>query len=207
MNEAKPDVQRRRAQILAVARDVFAEKGLHEATMSDVVAASGMSKGGLYWHFRTKDDITAGILDGFFDQALAGLRASVDSEAAAGERLREFARGAAADMRAMGNTRDLTLELFALAARRPDVRALVADYYRRYREVLAELIRQGQDRGEFTAVDASATAMTFIAQFEGSGLVWSIDPDGVALETQLEHAVELLLTSLQATTDDDRQQP
>ncbi|MBW2372794.1 MAG: helix-turn-helix transcriptional regulator, partial [Deltaproteobacteria bacterium] len=52
----------RRAQILEAALRCFSEKGYHEATMDDLAREAGLSKGSLYWHFKSKAQVFAGLL-------------------------------------------------------------------------------------------------------------------------------------------------
>ncbi|MDX1599965.1 MAG: helix-turn-helix domain-containing protein, partial [Anaerolineales bacterium] len=56
---SKPD---RVDQILDAALRLFAREGFHAASMDDLVAESGLSKGSLYWYFESKDDIVFGVL-------------------------------------------------------------------------------------------------------------------------------------------------
>ena len=44
----------RRAEILRVAEDLFYEKGYESTTLSDILHALGLSKGGFYHHFESK---------------------------------------------------------------------------------------------------------------------------------------------------------
>jgi AcrR family transcriptional regulator len=55
----KLDRDTRREAILDVARDVFLEEGLAAASMSNIAARLGGSKGTLYNYFRSKDDLFA----------------------------------------------------------------------------------------------------------------------------------------------------
>ncbi len=68
-----------RGRILEVARHLFNTKGFGATTMSDLVHATGMQKGGLYFHFPEKDAIARAALEGaaeefkrFLSEALAG---------------------------------------------------------------------------------------------------------------------------------------
>lgn len=53
----------RRTQILDAATKVFAEKGLHRATIKDVARAAGVADGTIYNYFANKDALLIGILD------------------------------------------------------------------------------------------------------------------------------------------------
>jgi AcrR family transcriptional regulator len=53
---------RTRVAALEGARRVLAEHGLRKATMGDVAVRGGLAKATLYNHFRTKDDLVAGLV-------------------------------------------------------------------------------------------------------------------------------------------------
>lgn len=44
-------------KILDVSLKLFGEKGYEKTTIQDIVDALGMSKGAIYHHFKSKDDI------------------------------------------------------------------------------------------------------------------------------------------------------
>jgi AcrR family transcriptional regulator len=62
----------RRAELLAIAAALFAERGLRATTVRDIADASGILSGSLYHHFDSKesmvDEILRGFLDGLFDR-------------------------------------------------------------------------------------------------------------------------------------------
>lgn len=53
---------RTRTAALDGARRVLAEHGVRKATMGDVAVRGGLAKATLYNHFRTKDDLVAGLV-------------------------------------------------------------------------------------------------------------------------------------------------
>lgn len=55
--------EQRIPEILAAALQVFSEKGFAAARMDDIARVAGMSKGGLYTHFASKEDIFHALLD------------------------------------------------------------------------------------------------------------------------------------------------
>ncbi|MEU3855675.1 ScbR family autoregulator-binding transcription factor [Streptomyces sp. NPDC029554] len=54
---------RTRRTILEAAAAVFDERGYTAATIGEVLDRAGVSKGALYFHFRTKEEIAAGVLE------------------------------------------------------------------------------------------------------------------------------------------------
>jgi AcrR family transcriptional regulator len=196
MSPRKIDSDTRREQILKAATAVFARKGFDGASMDDIVKASGLSKGGLYWHFDSKDDLIAAILAQFFDREMAGLQSLVALDLPASERLRLLGQTIAADLAGVEELASLSLEFYALAARRAEMRHFLRDYFQQYRALLAILLQEGVDAGEFVAMEADTAATTLIAQFEGIVLLWSVDPERVDLAQQSQTAVQLLLQGL-----------
>lgn len=54
----------RRAQILDVAKQVFAARGYHDANVSDICAAAGIGRGTLYQYFENKRDVLLEVVRG-----------------------------------------------------------------------------------------------------------------------------------------------
>ena len=50
-------------EIMKVTKELILKKGYAQVTMNDVTQASGMSVGGLYYHYRTVGDIVEEILN------------------------------------------------------------------------------------------------------------------------------------------------
>ena len=51
-----------RGRIIEAAFEVFAERGLHAATLSEIANRAGMTLSGLHWHFKNKADIFSALL-------------------------------------------------------------------------------------------------------------------------------------------------
>jgi AcrR family transcriptional regulator len=64
----------RRAQILAVAAQLFAQRGFHGVSIADLGAAVGVSGPAIYRHFPGKEALLAELLVGISEHLLAGGR-------------------------------------------------------------------------------------------------------------------------------------
>ena len=53
----------RRASIIAAARDLFAQKGLHGVSVDEIAAAVGVSPAVLYRHFDSKQDLYTAVIE------------------------------------------------------------------------------------------------------------------------------------------------
>ena len=185
--------------ILNTALAVFAEKGFAKASMNDIVRASGLSKGGVYWHFKSKDDLIAAIFDQFFLEQLALLDVMLAGDGTAVAKLTQLATMTGQSVAAMASQFPTPLEFYALASREAGLATTLQTHFQSYETKIITLVDQGIAHREFRSVDSQATAKTIIALFEGVLLIWAIAPEMMNLETQVETAVQLLLQGLQAT--------
>jgi AcrR family transcriptional regulator len=58
----------RRAELLALAASLFAERGYVSTTVRDIADAAGILSGSLYHHFDSKESMAEEILTGFLDE-------------------------------------------------------------------------------------------------------------------------------------------
>ncbi|WP_051559796.1 TetR/AcrR family transcriptional regulator [Marinobacterium jannaschii] len=71
---SKGNAELTRLHILQAATDIIAEKGLAALTAGSLISRAGISKGGLYHHFRQMDEVVLAALDQLVDEYLAGLQ-------------------------------------------------------------------------------------------------------------------------------------
>ncbi|AUI57666.1 TetR/AcrR family transcriptional regulator [Amycolatopsis sp. BJA-103] len=69
----------RRAELLALAAKLFAERGYVSTTVRDIADAAGILSGSLYHHFDSKESMADEILTGFLDE-LFGAYAEIVAE-------------------------------------------------------------------------------------------------------------------------------
>ena len=61
-------------KILDAAAALFAEKGYQSTTLQDIIDATGLSKGAVYHHFRSKEEIARKVGDRMGDEMWEPLR-------------------------------------------------------------------------------------------------------------------------------------
>ena len=82
----------RQAKVIAAAAREFALRGFHATTMQDLVAASGLTAGGLYHYIGSKDELLVLICDQLMEPLLAETREIVATDWPAELQLREIVR-------------------------------------------------------------------------------------------------------------------
>src|SRR5271166_78157 len=83
----------RRADVVQLAGELFAQKGYRATTVREIADAAGILSGSLYHHFDSKESIGDEILAGFMNEILADYRAAVASGGDPRSVLEQIVRG------------------------------------------------------------------------------------------------------------------
>ena len=140
----------RRQQILTVARDVFARRGYHQATIDDIVAEAGVARGTFYLYFEDKRAIFENLIDRFAQLlTMAIVRIDpADEGRSVAEQVRENIR------RIIGTClieRSMTKILFTDAIGvDPTFDRKIQSFYDAVMQLLTESLKEGQALGIVT---------------------------------------------------------
>ena len=194
----KPDVsEERKNQIIVAAIDVFARRGIHKTRMDDIVTETGLSKGALYWYFKSKDDIIVTIADMLFGHELDKLEKLDCDGLSAHDCLLKFLDIFIQDLLPMLKLRPVVFEFYALAFRNQSVRKSMQRFLQRFVSIVEPVVQRGMEGGEFTPGDAQQAALAIGAAFEGTLLLWAYAPEMFPVEEQLRASMELTLKGLE----------
>jgi len=167
-----------RSLLLDAAEDVFAEKGFTAATLDDIAYAAGYTKGAIYKHFATKEELFLAVSDRYWRRyfdTFAEVMATADQvgpreldEIAV--RWRELSRDRGAEHAALGH--EFTLYLL----RNPEARERVAAKRAEVVDALAAFIVKGLDRlGGKLTIPARTFAQVLIATSDAIVLASELD--------------------------------
>jgi len=176
--------QVRRDQILEAARELFTINGFHDTSMDDIIAAAGMSSGGVYGYFVGKHAIIAAIAQ----QVVGGITATVNDVLKTepvppiAEVLRRLI--VQIDILADGPGR-LALQVWGEAQRDPAIAALAAAEGANVRAAVLELVRRAHADGQLSQhTDLEALAQVVFALIPGylmqKRIIGDVDPERYA---------------------------
>jgi AcrR family transcriptional regulator len=154
----------RRPELLASAAAVIRRRGLENARVTDIADEAGTSAPSVLYWFASKAELLKEALtsaeEGFYED-LADELAGIDS---ARERMVRIVDSAAGE----GDyDAALWMELWARALRDPDLAATRAELDGRWRHTIADVVRYGQERGEFGSADADEVAVLLASLLDG----------------------------------------
>lgn len=171
----------RRADLMAAARRIFAERGYHETTVEDVTRAAGVAKGTFYLYFQEKREIFLAVIRELLDQVKAiGVEAG---ELGPGEHPLAFMRRAETAAERLMEIFQDNKALARLAYREsmgmdPALDHMIRTFYREVAEIEATNIRRAQQAGLIRRdADPLLTAYAHIGMAERVLLTFLEEPD------------------------------
>jgi AcrR family transcriptional regulator len=179
----------RRPAILKAAAEVIAERGVIGTRIADVAERAGTSAPGVLYWFTTKDELLTEALsfsDDCFYAELSGRLAELDSARARLARLVEL-WPSEGDQETV-----LWMELWVRALRDPAVNATRAALDARWRAAIADVVREGQETGEFGEGDPEAFALTLGALMDGFAIQLALRDPAVTPARVREHCMALV---------------
>ena len=161
----------KRQELLTSAMACFAEKGYQSATIDDIVAHSGMSKGAVYNYFSSKEEIYLTLLDQTTQKSFKALRNEIGKKSSAKEKLGNIF-DTYSDIchtdQSWQNRQRVQIEFYMHASRNEELNERMRDRGRTFRNLLVEIIDEGKRTGEFKEeIDSYMAAETFWSFTDG----------------------------------------
>jgi AcrR family transcriptional regulator len=168
--------------ILRQATRLFVEKGYHGTSIDDITRAAGLTKGALYWHFKSKENLLKRVIEEYENRFLDGLiRAVGEVKGGALDKFEKFVRYNAA----FGYyNRDLCVSFTTLSAElvgtRHRIESEIRRIYGRYQKFLTKVIAQGKKEKVFkNEINPTLTALLIMGIHDGMLLQWSMNRDKI----------------------------
>jgi AcrR family transcriptional regulator len=173
--------QQTRDYLLEAAARVFAERGFHGASLDEVAAAAGFTKGAVYSNFKNKEDLFLALLEANQQREMDALHATIDASDVPPEaRLSDFAHLIGNQSTELGENWTILYQEFSLyAMRNAAAREKLARFEAVTIEKVAELIEDEQARQGLTVEQTSHLARIIVALMNGIGIMRALNPDAV----------------------------
>ena len=188
--------------ILEAAVRIFARSGVSAATLEDIAAEAGVTRGTLCWHFHSKDDLVSAIIKHYGPHSILGpIVDQIEQDLQNGVQLddesiiRRLAEGFYDAFAAQGDFARLAILLIYT---HPQAAHVLADMVAKGRKRLTEYVRQRQEAGYFCkhidpGLFVQVIAMIFAMRAIGRGLNNLLPFSDLSREEIIEQLVSLLL--------------
>jgi len=186
-----------RSRILQAAADSFAEHGYDGASVAKICARAGVTKGGFYHHFSSKQALFLELLEHWLTEVDAQLRTAGSESDTVPQRLLQMARAARHVSQAASGQLPMFLEFWSKAARDPEVWQATIAPYRRYQSFFSDMVEAGIAEGALEAVDPEIAAWVIVSLAVGLMLQGVLDPRGADWGKIGEEGIRMLLEGLE----------
>ena len=174
----------RKPQLLAAAAEVIGERGFGSTRVADVAERAGTSPPAVIYWFGSKDELLTSALtfdedrfDGAVTERLAGLEHPRD-------RLRALIEACAAEYDCR-----LWIELWGRALRDQGAAVARQTLDDRWRDRIAEVVRAGQELGEFAGDDGEDLAEIIASLLDGLAVQATLGDSGITPERMRDLAL------------------
>jgi AcrR family transcriptional regulator len=188
-----------RRHIVETAATVFADVGYDKARMSDLVAATGMTKGAVYFHFDSKESLAVAVLEAKHQAWISDVERRLADTPPGRARLVALLPA----MLALHHEDPSTWAISKLnrnLTELPSMHGSAATLMQRWIDLIAGLIRDAQQSGECPDhIDPATVATVLIGAFDGLKAIHdtvSIDGDGESFAAAAELLNTMALTYL-----------
>jgi len=186
-------------RILYEAMRIFLAKGYHGTSIEDITRAARLTKGALYWHFKSKEDLLKRIVEEYEKRFLDGMIQAVSGvNGGILDKIEKYFRYNAAFSY---YNRELCVSFDTLAAElvgaHHGIETEFRRVYRKYQKFLSNLIVQGKKEKVFKReMDEDLSALVVIAFHVGILLQWSMNKDEIDGEAYVNTFKKIMLQGL-----------
>jgi TetR/AcrR family transcriptional repressor of nem operon len=185
-----------RERIIAAAAPLFNQHGYEGCCLKDIMAATGLEKGGIYRHFESKEELAAEAFDYAWNFASSKRRIHLDDLPNHADKIKQHIANFIARTGLPGGCPLLNTAVDADNGN-PVLRERVRKALRNWQTMLRTIIDEGILSGTIRpGIDASAAANRIIGGLEGAMVISRIERNDQALRQTLEYLDEFVESRL-----------
>ena len=191
-------------KIIQYAFELFATKGYSDTSIDDIVKSSGISKGGIYYYFKSKEEIFLEIAEERLKQ-----RNSIDKQSndtiSSKQKLINYISWTLTgflEERVQKMSR-FTFEFWSVLARNPSMSDKAKERYKLFYDDLADILKQGIENGEFNEyIDVQSMVYIILSTMDGIGFMNSV-MDIKLTPDIVKNYIDMILKKLERDDFDD----
>ena len=159
--------QARREQILSAARRCFIENGYHPTRMDDIARAAGLSKGGVYFHFKSKQEVFESLVDEEFQASMRFLEEVTSGPASVAEKMQSIGAHYMEYFNQAPDAPRFFIVMGEMALRDEALAAKLLEMQTAFIVQVSKLLDQGVSEGMLRDTDTRAVAALLKALLDG----------------------------------------
>lgn len=193
----KKDVESRKEQILEAALICFNKSGYYLTSIDNIAAKAKISKGGIYYHFSSKEELFLELFDfkvnKYFEQLTIYMQAKKDPT----ERMLALAKRTGDILKENSDFFKFCLEFLSMGVREPGIRRGMTHFYKNTVKSFTELLEEGMASGSFKKMRGEKLARVMYFLIMGTFFTYfSTDVDFDLIDQEVFN-MEALLKGIQ----------
>lgn len=192
-----PKGQKTRARIIAEAASLFNQRGFEGGSLSELMEATGLEKGGIYRHFSSKEELAAEAFDYAWKVALDTRMHDLDRVPNSVDKLKQFIVNFIDRRPSVPGGCPLLNTAIDADDGNPVLRERARKGLYEWRDRLSSIVDSGIKRGEIQrGVDAKQVATLIISSLEGALVLGRLERNREALVLARSHLERYLETEV-----------
>ena len=185
-----------RQHILAVAAVAFADDGYAGTSLNDVIKATGLTKGGFYFHFASKEALALEVLSSKRGEWATMVMAEASKHPRAIDRLAAVP-GTLADMKETDPAYSAISNLCVELSKDPELEPETNKHLLMWVELTTQLLRTAKIEGDVRLdIDEVAVADMAVCAFMGMEQVSGMHSEGPSLRQRVDQFCRVLLDAI-----------
>jgi AcrR family transcriptional regulator len=156
-----------RAKLAESAFELFAQHGIRNVNLDEVAAHAGVTKGSLYWHYKSKKEVILAACNHYYRRWQQRAHAEIAAESSPLRKLERLLRFTAQSCLFDRANRVFTTEVFALSLQDSDIRVSWGQFYDTARELFVGIVQAACAEGQLEVADPRRTVDWMLATLEG----------------------------------------
>lgn len=185
----------RTSQILEAARTCFIEKGYFATKMDEIARQAGLSKGGVYFHFESKQDIFHTLVEREYELTKTFLESVAVEEGDFATKIMHIAGHFTSIFESSDNPRFIVV-IMEMSLRDDDIAQLFTQMQQSYLDKMTQMITWGIAHGELREVDAEATSFLLKSLLDGIQLAYTHEHTIASPERIVSSGLDMVLEGL-----------
>ena len=194
MDQTKQDL--RKDQILNAALTVLVQNGYEGSRMDDVVSESQLSKGAIYWYYKSKKAMYLDLVNFWVIRYSATINHLVENDQAAPDQLKSLFNYFIDQYESDPDPFIALTEFWSMAQKDDDFRLKLQKVYSQFLEVLEKIVAKGVKDGDFKKLDIRITAMSIMLNVESINWFTLFDTHGVSARDYIQTISDFILAGL-----------
>jgi AcrR family transcriptional regulator len=184
-----------RGKLAQSAFELFAQRGIKNVNLDEVAAHAGVTKGSLYWHYKSKKEVVLAACAYYYRRWQQRAHAEIARDSDPFGQLQRVLRFGVQSCLFDRDNRVFTTEVFALSLQDSEIRASWAQFYDTVRELIVGLVQAARAHGQIDVADPYQAVTWMMDATEGIKQRASFEPE-ICTPEQRETFVQGMLQIL-----------